>query len=111
MYNRYIPKTGGGYICQKVSDIAVPFPDHRHSSAQEQRHPEKPEAQHPREQTYSCGTAPPKKHSFLQRLLPRNLELDDLLILLILLLLLLDSNEDDDSLTLLLAVIAFLILQ
>ena len=105
MYNRYIPASDGGYVCHPVSEL--PELERRSTI------PHAPHREEPRE--YPCAPSPPrcsgKGLGFLEKLLPRNLETDDLLILLILLLLMMDSDGGDDSLTVLLAVAAFLILQ
>lgn len=107
MYNRYIPSTDGGYICRRVEDTPP------HPIAQTPQIPvEQPEVQARAEQApcpEPCDT-PPAKQGLLQRLFPKNLDVDDILILLILILLLLDSEESDDTLTVLLTVAAFLIL-
>ena len=102
MYNRYIPSANGGYVCQKIAEPPAP-----------QRFvPPSPEPEPEPAAPSGPACAPPgRKGGLLQRLLPRGIELDDLLILLILLQLMLDSDEDEDSLTVLLAVAAFLILQ
>lgn len=92
MYNRYIPSADGSYICQPVA--ALPHLEREPSAVQ--RPASSPQPQKP------CG---------LQRLLPSNLEADDLLILLILLLLFLDRDGEADSTRALLAAAAFLILQ
>ena len=104
MYNSYIPGPGGGYICQKVVE-----------PQQRPVHPPDP----PSPEHASCAEAEPSasqhsgqtRPSLLQRLIPQNLEADDLLILLILVLLMMDSNDDEDSLTILLAAAAYLILR
>ena len=105
LYNRYIPAAGGGHVCHPVSEL----PELERSGA----NPHAFRAQGPTDHPHS---PPPPRGSgrglgFLEKLLPRSLETDDLLILLILLLLMMDSDGGDDSLTVLLAVAAFLILQ
>ncbi len=121
MYHRYIPAAGGGYLCRTIQEPP-------------RRRPEPPEAEPPRQDRgpcrgRDCGSqqrgpsrcAPPPEpesrrgpdgslHGLLERLLPEDLELDDVLILLILLLLMLDSC-DGDTLTVLIAAAAFLMLQ
>lgn len=114
MYNRYIPSANGSYVCHRVED--EPFaPPPRQPEAPPPPPPEPPPWEgSPREGPPGpppCEEPPPHKESFLRRLLPRGIDLDDLLILLILLLLIMDSDEGDDSLTVLLTIGAFLILQ
>lgn len=92
MYNRYIPSADGSYICQPVA--ALPHLE-QSAPASSQAAQASPQQRKP------CG---------LQRLLPSNLEADDLLILLILLLLFLDRDGEADSTRALLAAAAFLIL-
>lgn len=92
MYNRYIPSGDGSYICQPVAEL--PPLDHGSTA---------PAPRTASASQSSCGG--------LRRLLPANLEADDLLILLILLLLLLDREDGVDSTTALVAAAAFLILQ
>ena len=128
MYNRYIPAAGGGYVCHPIAELPELHPpeavprrepdsggpgencpprDHRRDPAPSSRE-DRPcgSGVHP-----SDGPHRGKGLGFLEKLLPRDLEADDLLILLILLLLMMDNDGDDDSLTVLLAVAAFLILR
>ena len=91
MYNRYIPSADGSYICQPVAELP-----HLEGSTSDSRPP----------------TPPPRPAaSCLSRLLPSDLEADDILILLILLLLFLDQDGEADSTRALLAAAAFLILR
>ena len=92
MYNRYIPSADGSYICQPVAELP-----HLEGNAPDNRPPTAP----PRPAAPSC----------LSRLLPSDLEADDILILLILLLLFLDRDGEADSTRALLAAAAFLILR
>ena len=92
MYNRYIPSADGSYICQPVAELP-----HLEGSTSDSRPPTPP----PRPVAASC----------LSRLLPSDLEADDILILLILLLLFLDQDGEADSTRALLAAAAFLILR
>lgn len=91
MYNRYIPSADGSYICQPVAEL--PHLEHHTTGNHTQSPPPRP-------------VQPP-----LSRLLPTDLEADDLLILLILLLLFLDRDGEADSTRALLAAAAFLILR
>ena len=77
MYNRYIPSADGSYICQPVAELP-----HLESNATDSRPPTAP----PRPAAASC----------LSRLLPSDLEADDILILLILLLVMLDGGDEDE---------------
>ena len=92
MYNRYIPSADGSYICQPVAELP-----HLEGNTSDNRPSNPP----PRPAAASC----------LCRLLPSDLEADDILILLILLLLFLDQDGEADSTRALLAAAAFLILR
>lgn len=113
MYNRYIPTANGSYVRRQVEEPSAP---RRAAAAQPQAAPAAAPVEAlpcPEDAPVipaACGPCQPKQN-FLQRLLPQNLDLGDLLILLILLLLMLDSEEQSDWLTVLLTVAAFLILQ
>lgn len=110
MYNRYIPGANGTFQ-RTIVDDRPPQP------------PRTPQPELPREE----GPCPPPKQEaqpvceaplacpertnehILRRLLPRGIDLGDLLALLIVLLLLIDS-EEDDTLTVLVTIAAFLLL-
>lgn len=110
MYNRYIPTQNGSYVRRQVDE-----PSTQHRPVPQPQPPPvvlvetAPVAE--AAEASACSEAPQCKQNFLQRLLPQNIDLGDVLILLILLLLVLDSEEQSDWLTLLLTVAAFLILQ
>ena len=124
MYNRYIPAAGGGFVCHPISELPELHPPEaaprRESDGHGRGRPPRDRRWEPEgreDRACGSGSAPPdgprrgKGLGFLEKLLPRDLEADDLLILLILLLLMMDNDGDDDSLTVLLAVAAFLILR
>lgn len=98
MYNRYIPGTNGSYERQTVAEpVGI-------------QSPQTPVI--PREAHEPPCIEPQAKpvRSFLQRILPSNLDIGDLLLLCIVLLMLMDS-EEDDILSILITVAAFLLLQ
>lgn len=110
MYNRYIPSTDGGYICQRIEE----HPRGNHQKPPALQAQDVPQHPHKNQLKISTDSAPSKESGFLRNLLKKDIELDDILILLILLLLLLDRDEGEegnDTLTALLTAAAFLILQ
>ena len=105
MYNRYIPGQNGVYQCKVVQDKPAPVPIVPEPVTP--RCMPEPEPCPPPPPPQSCCTPPPL--SFLKRLLPKDVDLGDIIILLILALLLIDG-EESDSTTLILTVVAFLFL-
>lgn len=112
MYNRYIPTENGTYRCNRVEEWPVSVPPKPADAPPEPPCPPPPPPPPPPQPPQPCREESSLfGHGFLKRLLPRNLDMGDLLILLIVLLLMTDSDDGDDSLTVLLTIAAFLILQ
>ena len=97
MNNRYIPQQDGTYLKNR---IPTPPPNQ----------PPKPEPQAPT----PCIEQQPAYHkpegafTFLQQLLPKNLDTADLLVIILLLLMAGDGNENKNSMLLTLALYLFL---
>ena len=95
MYNRYIPQGDGTYQRSRLPESRPPRPPRP-------RPPEPPKPAPPPcpPPEPPCGHRPPPREepcsavSFLQNLLPKNMDTGDLLMLLILLLLIQDGSED-----------------
>lgn len=117
MYNRYIPGANGTFQRTVVDDRPPPRQIQPQTPPQAApRYPAEPVQEPVCEAVCEpeCETAPacPEHGSsehFLRRLLPRGIDLGELLALLIVLLLLVDS-EEDDTLTVLVTIAAFLLL-
>lgn len=98
MYNRYIPQQDGTYQKNRIPTPPPPPP------------PPKPEPPHPPvcEEPKDACRQPEGAFSFLQQLLPQNLDTADLLIIILLLLIASDGNENKNSWLLTLALYLFL---
>ena len=109
MYNRYIPGANGTFQRTVVDDRPPPPPPPQPEPPPEPKPcppPEKPQ-EAVCEAVQICAER--SSEHFLRRLLPRGIDIGDLLALLIVLLLLVDS-EEDDTLTVLVTIAAFLLL-
>lgn len=96
MYNRYIPQSDGSY---------------RRNRMQDQKPPAKPAPQPTAEQFEPSPAPPPKPMGagdFLRRLLPKNLDTEDLLIIVLLLLMTGDGKEEKNTALITLALYFFL---
>ncbi len=96
MYNRYIPQSDGSY---------------RRNRMQEQAQQVKPAPQPAAEQFVPPPPAPSNKMGagdFLRRLLPKNLDTEDLLIIVLLLLMTGDGKEEKNTALITLALYFFL---
>ena len=94
MYNRYIPQQDGTYLKNR---ILTPPPK-----------PDSPVPQPPCEEAKPVYKKPEGAFTFLQQLLPKNLDTADLLVIILLLLMAGDGNENKNSMLLTLALYLFL---
>ena len=121
MYNRYIPQPDGSYRKNQISDPPPPprprpspIPKQEPpivSSAPEKHAPPpkpEPQKQDPPKQDPPISRQGSSAFSFLQQLLPKDLDTGDLLIVLLLLLMAGDSKEDKNTSLLTLALYLFM---
>ena len=97
MYNRYIPQQDGTYQKNRIPTPPPPPPP-------KPEPPSPPVCNGPRQPNHNSQGA----FSFLQQLLPQNLDTADLLIIILLLLMAGDRNENKNSWLLTLALYLFL---
>lgn len=107
MYNRYIPQPDGSFRKNRVQDAAAP-PPRQHSQPEKQakstpshEEPRDPPVQHQSKRGSDAG-------DFLRRLLPKDLDTEDLMIILLLLLMAGDKAEDKSNALLTLALYLFM---
>ena len=101
MYNRYVPQPDGSYRRNRMQEAQRPVPPPVQQSAQ----PSRNERPAPRRREPS---APVSARSFLRKLLPGNLDTEDLLVVVLLLLMAGDCEDDRNSALLTLALYLFL---
>lgn len=95
MYNRYIPQQDGTYQKNRIPTSPPPPPP-------------QPPSQPPCEETKPPYRKPDGAFSFLQQLLPQNLDTGDLLIIILLLLMAGDGKDNKNTWLLTLALYLFL---
>lgn len=95
MYNRYIPQQDGTYQKNRIPTSPPPPPP-------------QPPSQPPCEETKPPYRKPDGAFSFLQQLLPQNLDTEDLLIIILLLLMAGDGKDNKNTWLLTLALYLFL---
>lgn len=111
MYNRYVPQPDGSYRRNRMQEAQRPAPPPVQQSAQPYTDPQPPsepsrnERPAPRRREPS---APVSARSFLRKLLPGNLDTEDLLVVVLLLLMAGDCEDDRNSALLTLALYLFL---
>ncbi len=108
MYNRYIPQPDGSFRRNHIPDPSKPRPPEPAACevpspppCPTPEPPQKPTPPPPCRQEQSAG-------SFLRRLLPRNLQAEDLLVIVLLLLMAGDCPEDQNMALLTLALYMFM---
>ncbi len=97
MYNRYIPQQDGTYQKNRIPTPPSQTPQ-----------PPKPPSPPPYDEPKPLYRKPEGAFSFLQQLLPQNLDTGDLLIIILLLLMAGDGGENKNSWLLTLALYLFL---
>lgn len=102
MYNRYIPREDGSYQRSRMQEHSPP---HRPEPQQPRPTPPPPPPEPvPPPHTPQHHTSPLGAADFLRKLLPKNLDIGDLLVIILLLLMASDGKEDNNNALLTLAI-------
>ena len=117
MYNRYVPQQDGSYRRNRMPDAQRPEAAPVQKAAPTEVHPTtSPSHEPPGGILYKNSGRPPQRRrnpptpaeGFLRRLLPADLETEDLLVIILLLLMAGDSEEERSNALLTLALYLFL---